>query len=394
MSVWYIDSSCETGDFSGRDENNPRRDYDSLDIFPGDTVLLKRGSIFRDAIVSPSGTPDAPIVWGAWGEGDEPVILGSVNADSWESCGENIWKWLGADEGEVCNIIFDDGKEFGTLRWSLEELTANGDFYYSAYQSKDVGGGNLYLYSEKNPNEIWKSIEVACFKKRNLATATHDVVFEDITFKNSGVHGFAATNSSRITIRRCKFHNIGGCVWNAENKVRFGNGVEFWNECEDILVTECDFNQIYDSALTHQGQKNGEYKTPKNIVFSFNTIAYCGMAAYEIRDKIPLASSFRINICDMAGMGFSAQGDLRPRRWVHWPDPMGHHLFIWRMEKPTYGGELLIEGNTFGFSFDGYAEYSTASPEAQAQIIYKKNIVTCERPVLRLGEKLEKEALM
>lgn len=392
MSIWYIDSECSSGNFSGTSPENPRRDFDTLEISAGDSVLLKRGTVYRSAIVSPSGTPECPIVWGAWGEGDNPVILGSVKADCWEKVSANIWKWQGFDEGEVCNLIFDNG--FGTLRWDMDSLSENGDFYYTAYQSKDVGGGELYLYCDKNPSENWESIEVACFKKRNLATAVHDVVFEDITFKNSGVHGFAATNSARITIRRCKFHNIGGCVWDAENKVRFGNGVEFWNECEDILVTECDFNQIYDSALTHQGQKNGEYKTPKNIVFSFNTIANCGMAAYEIRDKIPLSSRFHHNLCDMAGMGFSAQGDVRPRRWVLWPEPMGHHLFIWRMDKPTDGGELLIDENTFGYAFDGYAEYSIVSPEAQAQIIYRKNIVTCERPVLRQGKKLGAEALI
>ena len=72
---------------------------------------------------------------------------------------------------------------------------------------------------------------------------------------------------------------------------------------------------------------------------------------------------------------------------------MGHHLFIWRMEKPTENGELVIENNVFGYSFDGYAEYSTASPEAQAQIVYRNNTITCERPVLRLGKRLDAEAL-
>ncbi len=355
--------------------------------------MLKRSTVYRSAIVSQSGTPEKPIIWSAWGEGENPIVLGSVKAESFKKHSDNIWLWQGQDEGEICNIILNDGKEFGTLRWDISSLTENGDFFYTAYGSKDAGGGKLFLYCEENPSNHWKDIEVACFKKRNLATAKHDVIFENITFKNSGVHGFATTNSSRITIKNCRFVNIGGCVWNTESKVRFGNGVEFWNEADEITVTNCFFDQIYDSALTHQGQRDGKYKTPSNIDFSFNTISNCGMAAYEIRDKIPLSSRFSNNVCDKAGMGFSAQGDIRPRRSVIWPDPMGHHLFIWRLDSPTDDGCLLIENNTFGTSFDGYAEYSIACSDAQAQIIYKNNTVTCERPVLRQGKKLGFEAL-
>ncbi len=393
MSVWYIDSSAGSGDLSGRDENNPRLSYVGLKLSAGDSVLLKRGTAYRDAIVSESGSVNSPIFWGTWGEGENPIVLGSVSATLWKRISDSVWEWMQKDEGEVCNVIFNKGSSFGTLRWDIDSLCENGDFFYSAYGSKEVGGGRLYLYCDKNPCDEWEDIEIACFKKRNLATAKENVIFEGITFKNSGVHGFASTNASGITMRNCRFENIGGCVWDAENKVRFGNGFELWNEADDITVEGCVFDQIYDSALTHQGQKNGEYRTPSNISFINNTVSNCGMAAYEIRDKIPLRSRFSGNLCDNAGMGFSAQGDVRPRRWVLWPDPMGHHLFIWRMEKPTENGELVIENNIFGFSFDGYAEYSTASPEAQAQIVYRNNTVTCERPVMRLGKRLDAEAL-
>ena len=393
MSIYYVDSNCQCGDFSGKDELNPLKTYENITLCAGDTVLLKRGSVFRCAIFSPGGEENRPITWGAWGKGENPIVLGSVKAEKFEKHSDNVWLWQEDDEGEVCNVIFNDGEEFGTLRWDISDLCENGDFFYTAYGSKDAGGGKLFLYCEDNPSNHWNDIEVACFKKRNLATANHDVIFENITFKNSGVHGFAGTNTKRITINNCKFINIGGCVWDAKNKVRFGNGVEFWNEVNTATVTNCLFDQIYDSALTHQGQSNGEYKTPSNINFSFNTISNCGMAAYEIRDKVPLSSRFSNNVCENAGMGFSAQGDVRPRRSVIWPDPMGHHIFIWRINAPTDNGCLIIENNTFGTSFDGYAEYSIAHPLAQAEIIYKNNTVTCERPVLRQGKKLGQEAL-
>ncbi|MBR5459579.1 MAG: hypothetical protein IKV53_01820 [Clostridia bacterium] len=69
MSVWYIDSSAQSGDLSGRDENNPRLSYVGLKLSAGDRVLLKRGTAYRDAIVSESGSVDYPILWCTWGEG-------------------------------------------------------------------------------------------------------------------------------------------------------------------------------------------------------------------------------------------------------------------------------------------------------------------------------------
>ena len=51
---------------------------------PGDHVLLERGSIFCGQYlqVTDSGREDAPIVIGAYGEGDAPRI---------EACGQGIW---------------------------------------------------------------------------------------------------------------------------------------------------------------------------------------------------------------------------------------------------------------------------------------------------------------
>ncbi|MFQ9149214.1 MAG: hypothetical protein ACLR5G_13580 [Eubacteriales bacterium] len=44
---------------------------------------------------------------------------------------------------------------------------------------------------------------------RQLAHATHDVIFTDIR-SGHGVHGFAATDSERISLIRRSFEGIGG----------------------------------------------------------------------------------------------------------------------------------------------------------------------------------------
>lgn len=384
MRIWYIDPENGSDAADGRSEATPRKNWKSISVEPGDTVLFRRGITYRGSIHSPDGTPDAPVVWGAYGEGENPVICGSVNfsiADRWRQVSENVWEAVGLPYDEVCNIIFDGGASFGTLRWTEEELCEPGDWYFSHYglhagngfDNPLPGGKEMYLrvYAPANPAEYWRDVEIAIFGDRRMAMAEHDVVFQDLTFLNGGVHGVACMEAERISVLRCRFENIGGCVWSGDLRIRYGNAVEFWRRAYDIRVEDCVFHQIYDSCVTHQG--NGEYPVPERITFRNNTFSCYGMAAYEIRDVIPRDTVFVGNRCTEGGTGFAMQGEILPRRSEIWPQPMGHHLFVWRIEKATPGGSILIGDNYFGSVPCGSAEYSIIAPEAEAQIIFENN---------------------
>lgn len=263
--IWYIDSAAKGG--NGLTPEAPLSTWDGLTLLPGDTILLKRGSLFRKSILSPSGEPGAPIVWGAYGEGNAPVISGSLDyssSENWSEISDGIWEAKGLPRDEICALFFNSGTSFGTLRWDPSELKDPGDWYFSYYASngKIPADAKLQLLvaAPENPGSYWSDIEVAPYRDRRLASAKHDVTIQDIAFKNAGIHGFAATDTARISILRCRFENIGGGVWSAKLKIRFGNGIEFWNSAEDNRVEDCAFIQIYDSAVTHQG--GGEYPVP------------------------------------------------------------------------------------------------------------------------------------
>lgn len=395
MAVWYIDPENGSLKADGRSEQTPLKDWHSIVPAPGDSVLFKRGTTYRGSILSPDGEEDAPITWGAYGEGDAPVICGSVNCsapENWRQITENIWEAVGLPHDEVCNIIFDGGASYGTLRWTEEELCEQGDWYFSHYASHGKLPDEpvfLRVFARDNPAHIWNDIEIAVYGDRKLGGADHDVIYRDLIFKNSGVHGIACINSHHITVQRCRFENIGGSAWSKELKIRFGNGVEFWCAAHDNLVEDCVFHEIYDSCVTHQG--GGEYPVPERLVYRSNTFSRYGMAAYEIRDVIPLETVFLSSRCVEGGLGFSSQGETRPRRSEIWPQPMGHHLFVWRIEKATPGGEILVEDNYFGSVPFGSAEYSIIAPEAEEQIIFKNNTFAVEDPstaIFRCGEYL------
>lgn len=382
MAIYYIDVLNGNNENTGHSEDSPLKSEKDIALKPGDTVLFKRGSFIRDRLYNISGEEGKPITYGAYGEGEKPTFCGSVSLDSedlWYEETENIWVTEAIENDEVGNFVFDDSASYGTLRWTKEELKEQGDFYDECfgYLEKHVGEipqiHKVYLYSIGNPASVYKSIECVTFAERILADNGHDMNFKDLKFINSGVHAIAGGAKSRnIKVENCEFKNIGGCVWEYGLKIRFGNAVEFWDVAENIEITKCLFDNIYDSAVTHQGDARS-CQSAKNFIVTNNIFKKCGMAAYEQRDKLPICSKFNNNICVDAGEGFSKQGEIMPRRSEIWPEPMGHHVFLWRIEEKTDGGSLEIKNNIFYNAPYGAAIYSIISQDAEKQIDLQGN---------------------
>lgn len=405
MSTYYIDPYDGSAENDGLSPESAVTSPRQISPAPGDRILLRRGTVLREPLFSPDGTPDAPIIWGAYGdlgncldeeeiddeediddigmfmENRKPVVLGSLDytdPDKWKYIGDSLWEAKDLPRDEVGNIMIDGGRRYGTLRWSTDDLCEYGDFWFSHYGVMSGGKGipdgeepRLIVCAADNPGTIYDSIELCVWGGRQLAHATHDVIFTDIRFMGCGVHGFAAADSERISLIRCSFEGIGGCVWSADRKIRFGNAVEFWRGARDIRVEDCFFRQIYDSCVTTQGA--GEYPPPERISVRGNLFMKYGMAAYELRDVVPREAVFADNECKFAGCGFAMRGDLTPRRSEIWPRPMGHHIFAWRIEKPTENGAFRIRHNYFGGAPVGCAEYSLISPEAERQLLFLGN---------------------
>ena len=384
--TYYIDLINGTAAADGKSPENARKDYKDLDIKAGDKVLFKRGTFVREELIAVSGEEGNPVTYGAYGEGEKPVFCGSVNlgnAEYWVEIKENIWKCVADVPTEAGNFIFDEGKSYGTVRWSIEELCEQGDWYDSRMgimcQSRTgeifnydcySGEYDLIIYSEKNPGEYYSDIECAVFGSGAMAHCDHDTIFEDLSFCNLAVHGIRGSGTN-ITVRGCDFINLGGALILPDRKIRFGNAVEFWEICVGCVVENCYFYNIYDSGITHQGRLNEV--VPSNNVFDNNFFVNCGMGAYECRDFLPANTSFNNNVCINAGEGFSKLGEVMPRNSEIWPLPMGHHIFIWRVTKPSEGGSLEIKGNKFYNAPYGAAIFAMASDDAIAQMSIDEN---------------------
>ena len=378
MATYYIDHIGGNDTLDGLSPDNARKNYIDIDLSAGDTVLFKRGSFYRDKLYA-----QGYVTYGAYGEGAKPTFCASVDVSDpsdWIATDkENVWKCAKPILGDVGNIAFNDGECNATFRWNLEDLSAQGDFYDGQCVTGDrieekTFNTDFYLYSVGNPANVYSHIEAISYNKRHLVSATDGMTFESLRFINSGVHGIQGVGDN-ITVRDCDFENIGGCAWSRHLEIRFGNGFEIWDHGDNILIENCTFKNVYDSCVTHQGPGENT-KTAKNFICRGCTFDTFGMAAFEYRDKLPIDSSFTDNVCLNAGCGFAMLGEALPRKSEIWPQPMGHHIFMWRIPEASEGGNLVIKNNYFGPAPVGAAIYSIISPEAEAQVTVDCNKYT------------------
>lgn len=376
MTTYYIDNKNGNDALDGRSPQSARKNYTDLSLKKGDEVLFKRGSFYRDKLHA------LPYVsYGAYGDGEAPTFCGSTDVSGEENWAlterENVWKCKKQILGDVGNMLLGDGL-YGTFRWELDELASEGDFYDARSILGDCfkqdNEPSLYLYSQGNPAAKYPHIEAISYNTRQLVKLGDGMSFDSLRFINSGVHGMAG-NGDHITVRNCSFENIGGCAWSHELRIRFGNGFEIWERGDDILIENCSFKSVYDSCVTHQGPGEDTKPAERFICRGCHFDTY-GMAAFEYRDKLPIDSAFVGNTCIGAGCGFAMLGEELPRRSEIWPQPMGHHIFMWRIDHATDGGRLEIRDNHFGPAPVGAAIYSIISPEAEAQVTLENNLYT------------------
>lgn len=377
MKTYYVDMMLGDDALDGSSPENARKSYTDIPLAAGDELLFKRGGFCRDRL---HALPH--VSYGAYGEGERPTFCGSTDISDvslWEeSERENVWKCLKAISGDVGNIVFNENECSATFCWEMDELSENGDFYdakniYGDVSKQDISP-TLYLYSEGNPASVYSHIEAVSYNTRQLVKLGDGMSFEGLRFINSGVHGMAGSGDG-ITVRDCVFENIGGCAWSHSQRIRFGNGFEIWEKGDDILIEDCSFKNIYDSCVTHQGP-GADTKPAERFICRECRFDTYGMAAFEYRDKLPIDSVFADNVCLNAGCGFAMLGETLPRRSEIWPLPMGHHIFMWRIDGATDGGRLEIKNNYFGDAPAGAAIYSIISAEAEAEVELDFNTYT------------------
>ncbi len=248
------------------------------------------------------------------------------------------WKLLQRDSSaelsvDVGNVIFDNGRAVGVKKWRPEDLRQEGDYWYSGdtWQVK--------LCSQGNPAERHKSIELALRRHVVDQSGKSYIVYEGLALHNGAAHGIGGGNTHHIIVRDCDVAWIGGGHQHTTPQgrpVRFGNGIEFWENAHDNLVEGCRIWEVYDAALTNQGSANN---SQINITYRDNVIWNCEYS-FEYWNRGPESTTqnirFEHNTCVNAGRGWGHQQR---------PDRNGRHLMFYVNSARTSG--VCIVGNIF-----------------------------------------------
>jgi len=237
---------------------------------------------------------------------------------------------------DIGNLIFNNANSFGVKKWNLTELENQADYWY------DNQNLQLYLYSETNPSIYYENIEAAQTKNIIDYEGVEHAVFENIEIKYGSAHGFGGGNTNNISIKNCDISYIGGgaIFISGYGYIRYGNGIEFWQNAQNNLVEKCKIFQIYDAAITNQNAGNIAIQT--NLIFRNNMISNSEWSfEYWNRPSESVTSNiyFLNNTCISAGDTWAKnQRDFDP-------SIRGAHLTFFQNEAQT--SDFYIMNNIF-----------------------------------------------
>jgi len=215
---------------------------------PGDSVLFKRGEIFRGYTLRPpsSGSSSNVITFGAYGSGDKPIISGAARATgAWTNEGSNKWSlwwsggnWNGVISQDPSEVYFVDNRGFKTIDTTY--LNHEKDWYY------DSANGKLYVYTENagGPASEWPDIEAATVQDCLYVNGKSYITFESIIFEKSHWWVSRLSSSDHITINNCEFHAPG----RGGADQRYFSGLKIFRNNSDVTVNGCTFGRSADNS--------------------------------------------------------------------------------------------------------------------------------------------------
>jgi len=340
---YYIDNT------GGADSNNglaPGSAWQTLTkvnaaaLLPGDSVLFIRGGIWRGQLIPKSGNSSGNITYSAYGTGEKPQLLGSVNVSSaadWANIGGNVWQSIQSSAVDIGNLIFNGGASVGYKKWTASTLLNQGDFWWDK-----TGTQTVQIYSASNPALYYTDIEAAIGNFIVYAQLDSFFVMQNLAFKYGGADGIEIRNTHHVIIQDCDVSFIGGTELTTQ--VRYGGGVQFWAYSNNNIVQRCRFWEIYDDAVTNQcTPANSGPAQQYNLFYRNNLIWNCSESSYccDLRPAV-LTGSFLKNIyfenntCVNAGGGWAA---------AQRPDLKGFQIYFSAITAAT--DSIFIRDNIF-----------------------------------------------
>ncbi len=317
----------------------------------GDVVLFECGSEFRRGNEL-FFTLQSGVTYATYGSGAKPIFYGSIDASNpnkWEKVSgkTNLYKFKDKimldNESDIGSIVFNGGQAWGIkIQRTYTNTKAEGVYSDKTLELKNVSNGlrtydkiesytlkngtdlktydlsfyhdtqYVYLYCEGgNPATRFSSVELAQHKFAFNGDGVSNVTVLNLDFRNFGDHAAHVFNCVNFTIKNCSFIFIGGTVdmsygnWRKYD-TRLGNAVENWNSCDGMVVENCFFDQVYDTAMTTQSNSD---VSSKNVTYRNNVVqnVWFGVELWTTSDVEFSGVDVSGNYFTKIGEGFTTQ---------------------------------------------------------------------------------------
>lgn len=239
--VYYVNSKDGNDNNSGLSPNLAWKTIAKVNnskFNPGDEILFKRNSIWREELViSSNGELNKAIKYSAYGEGKNPKILGSNQLLEFIKFRENIWLAKpGKKMGWLWFINKSDSIIWGTKKPNVKELLNKYDFY--------LENGYIYIFCKVNPLNEFKSIEISV-RDFGIISGWKDRSKNFIVIKN-----FEIMFTKIANIRSVKSNN-----WIIKNNILHHSGITDESDGQGIQIEGS--NNLISQNITFENGQHG-----------------------------------------------------------------------------------------------------------------------------------------
>lgn len=294
---YYISSSAGNDSNSGTSSSSPWKSISKLNsrsFSPGDRIFFKRGDKWSGTALSikNSGTSAARITFGAYGEGEKPVITlrtavpGWNNSANWTRVEPNTWvmSFPGTSTSRRVSRVWLGGTEYpAAIWWTKGSLNTQSESQGTVYQGDnlnnlagipktygvnslhrffhDRASGKLYVYTDgTNPASFYSSMEYpgVVLPDGNIVSVTVELLDADyITLENLDLQGGMLTS---LALRGADYAIIQNCnisKYANEIGVSTAAGVPADKTSEYGIIRDCIIDSDYKVKFHwHKGTYN------------------------------------------------------------------------------------------------------------------------------------------
>jgi uncharacterized repeat protein (TIGR02059 family) len=161
---YYVSSSAGNDAWDGKSVAtawNTISKVNGMTFLPGDSILFRKGDVWRETLIVPSsGNAAAHLIFASYGTGARPEILGSKQCINWTVYSGNVWvsATTVTDPYNVgsygAEVFFKNTNS--TVLWGVHKASPAA---CTAEYNWTCSSGKIYIYSPADPNVRYTSVE-------------------------------------------------------------------------------------------------------------------------------------------------------------------------------------------------------------------------------------------